>query len=78
MLDGEIDKEACRRTMLLHNRQEFHDNFRARPYKDLTLAGFLGVVDGIERIVEDAGLDHLGGVVGLCSGWTRFSTRYAR
>ena len=64
--------------MLLHDGQEFDNHFRARSYEDLTLAGFLGVVDGIKRIVEDARLDHFGGVVGFCFGRTRFSARYAR
>ena len=31
----------------------------------MALARFLGIVDGVERIVENAGLDHFGGVVGL-------------
>ena len=33
-------------------------------YEDLALASFLGVIDGIERIIQDAGLDHNRGVVG--------------
>ena len=33
-------------------------------YEYLALAGFLGVIDGIERIVQDASLDHGRGVVG--------------
>lgn len=37
--------------MLLHNAQEFDDNLRAGPNEDLTLAGLLGVVDGVEGVV---------------------------
>ena len=55
-------------TMLLHHAQELDDDLRARSDKDLALAGFFGVVDGVERIVEDGGLDHGSGL--------RFSTRW--
>ena len=55
--------------MLLHNAQEFDDDLRAWSDQDLSLPGLLGVVDGIERIVEDTCFDHLGGC-GL-----RFSNR---
>ena len=37
--------------MTLHDAQEFDDDLRAGPDEDLTFAGFLGVVDGIESIV---------------------------
>ena len=33
-------------------------------YEDLALASFLSVIDGIERIVQDASLDHNRNVVG--------------
>ena len=58
------------RTVTLHDAQEFDNDLRAGPDEDLTFAGFLGVVDGIERIVQDAGFDHChgsGGMFGLCS-----------
>ena len=48
------------RTMLLHTMQEFDNNFRAGPDEHLALARFLGIVDGIERIVEDTCFDHVG------------------
>lgn len=32
-------------------------------YEDLALARFLGVIDGIKRIVQDAGLHHSCGVM---------------
>lgn len=46
------------RTVLLHNTQEFNNHFRAWADKYLTFPSFLGVVDGIERIIEDACFDH--------------------
>ena len=54
-----------KRTVSLHHTQELDNNLRAGTYQDLTLARFLGVIDGVERIVENAGLDHFGGVVRL-------------
>ena len=53
--------------MLLHNAEELDNDFRGWSDQDLSLSGLLGVVDGIERIVEDGGLNHF---VGL-----RFSDR---
>ena len=47
--------------MLLHHTQEFDDDFRARADQDLALASLLGVVDGLERIVEDRCARHDGG-----------------
>lgn len=49
-----------RHTVLLHNLQELDDDLGARANHHLALAGLLGVVDGIERIVEDGCLDHVG------------------
>ena len=46
--------------MLLHHAQEFDDDLRAWSDQGLPLPGLLGVVHGVERIVEDTGLDHLG------------------
>jgi len=39
--------------MLLHNAEELDNDFRGWSDQDLSLSGLLGVVDGIERIVED-------------------------
>ena len=72
-------------TVLLHDREEFDDNFGAGPNHALSLACLLGVVDSLEGIVEDGGLDHFGGVglfeegglVGR-SGFERFSSRETR
>ena len=59
----------CRRTVLLHDVQETDDDLGGRTDQDLALAGLLGVVDGVKRIVENGGL-HLDGVVArrFCSG----------
>jgi len=53
--------ELANVAMLLHNLQELDNDLRARSDQALALAGLLGVVDGLERIVEDGGLDHDGG-----------------
>lgn len=39
--------------MLLHDTEELDDNLGAWADENLTLSGLLGVVDGVERIVED-------------------------
>lgn len=44
--------------MSLHNAQELDNNLGARVYQDLTLASLFSVVDGVERIIKDAGFDH--------------------
>ena len=59
--------------MTLHDGQELDDDLGARADEHLALSGLLGVVDGVERIVENGGLDHFGGVVGM-----RFSNRVGR
>ena len=38
--------------MLLHDAQEFDNNLRARSDQNLTLSSLLGIVDGIERIIQ--------------------------
>ena len=48
-------------TMLLHNTEELDNDLGGGSDQDLSLSGLLGVVDGIERIVEDGGLNHFGG-----------------
>jgi hypothetical protein len=50
-----------RHTVLLHNTKELDNDLRARSDQDLSLSRLLGVVDGIERIVEDGGLNHFCG-----------------
>jgi hypothetical protein len=45
-------------TVFLHDTEELDDNLGGRTDQDLSLSGLLGVVDGIERIVEDRSFDH--------------------
>jgi len=52
------DQERARHTVTLHDAQELDDDLGAGPDHDLALSGLLGVVDGIERIVEDGCLGH--------------------
>lgn len=49
--------------MTLHNLEELDDDLGRRSDQDLALASLLGVVDGVERIVEDGSADHFGGVL---------------
>ena len=48
--------------MLLHHLQELDNDLRARADHDLALASLLGIVDGLERIIEDGSLNHVGGI----------------
>ncbi len=48
--------------MLLHYTEELDNDLRARSDEDLALSGLLGVVDSVERIIEDGSLDHFGGL----------------
>ena len=57
--------------MFLHDTEEFDDDLRAWSDENLTLARLLCIVDGIERIVEDARFNH-------CDGRMRFSNGRAR
>jgi hypothetical protein len=41
------------RTVLLHDAEELDDDLGAGSDEDLSLSGFLSIVDGIERIIED-------------------------
>jgi len=54
--------------VLLHNAQKFDNDLRAGSDEDLALASLLGVVDGVEGIVQDTGFDHCGGGR-LCERW---------
>lgn len=40
-------------TLLLHDTEELDDDLGGWADEDLTLSGLLGVVDGVERIIED-------------------------
>lgn len=54
-------KIRVERTVLLHDTEELDDDLGGRTDQDLSLSGLLGVVDGVERIVEDRSLDHFDG-----------------
>jgi hypothetical protein len=41
------------RTVALHDLQELDDDLGGRSDQDLTLAGLLGIVDGVEGVVEN-------------------------
>lgn len=56
--------------MALHDLEELDDDLGARSDQDLALAGLLGIVDGVEGVVENRSADHFGGL----SGW-RFSSQ---
>jgi len=59
--------ELANVTMFLHHTQELDDDLRAGPDENLSFPSLFGVIDRIESIVKNAGLDHCGGL--------RFSTR---
>lgn len=48
--------------MLLHDVQELDNDLRRGTDQDLTATHLLGVVDGVERIVENGGADHFDGL----------------
>ena len=56
-----ISAGRSRHTVLLHDTEELDNDLGRRTDKNLALARLLGVVDGVERIVKDGGLDHFGG-----------------
>lgn len=62
-------QEKIKRTVLLHDSQELDNDLGGRSDQDLTLASLLGVVDGIESVVENGSANHFDGVV------RRFSNR---
>lgn len=51
--------------MLLHDAQKLDDDLGRRPDQDLPLARLLGVVDGIQGVVENGSLDHFDRGCGL-------------
>lgn len=59
--DKRRQSKSTRHTVLLHDRQELDNDLGGRADHNLTLASLLGVVHGVERIVEDGSLDHFGG-----------------
>lgn len=71
--NGGIDKVAydsiVKRTVALHDLEELDDDLGAGSDQDLALAGLLGIVDGVEGVVENGSADHFGGIE------RRFSSR---
>ena len=55
--------------MALHDLEELDNDLGGRTDQDLALAGLLGVVEAVKRIVEDGSADHFG------DGVRRFSNR---
>ena len=65
--------------MLLHAMEEFHNHFGARTNEHLPFASLFGVVDGVERIIQNAGFDHDEGFarfLALCQGLRYLSSRW--
>lgn len=57
--DRALDKGGkAKHTVLLHDAQELDDDLGRRSDQDLPFARLLGVVDGIEGVVENGSLDH--------------------
>jgi hypothetical protein len=54
-------KEDVARTMFLHGAEELDNNLGAWSDQNLALSSFFGVVDALQRIVEDRCLDHIDG-----------------
>jgi len=60
-------------TVALHNGQELCDDLRRRADHHLPFSTLLGIVDGIERIVEDGGTSHFyGGRFSMALGRVRY------
>lgn len=55
------EEKKIKPTVLLHDAEELDNDLGARSDQDLALTGLLGVVDGVERIVEDGSSDHFDG-----------------
>lgn len=66
------DTKKRQRTVLLHDVQELDNDLRRGTDQDLTATHLLGVVDGVERIVENGGADHFDGLFFK----SRFSNRF--
>jgi len=54
-------KEDVARTMFLHGAEELDNDLGAWSDQNLALSSFFGVVDALQRIVEDRCFDHLDG-----------------
>ena len=60
---GEQIKGRPSHTVALHDLEELDNDLGAGSDHDLALAGLLGVVDGVESIVENRSANHFGGIV---------------
>lgn len=60
--------------MLLHDAQKLDDDLGRRPDQDLPLARLLGVVDGIQGVVENGSLDHFDRGCGLLQLSKKFAS----
>jgi hypothetical protein len=49
--------------VFLHNAEELDDDLGARSDENLTLSRLLGVVDALQRIVEDTCSNHIAGLL---------------
>lgn len=50
--------ELANVAVLLHNAQELDNDLRGRPDENLSLTGLLGIVDGVQAVIENGSLDH--------------------
>lgn len=69
-------EKKAQHTMLLHDLEELDNDLGRRTDQDLTLAHLLGVVDALESIIQNGGVDHLDGV--LCVWVKEILKSYAR
>jgi hypothetical protein len=51
--------------VLLHDVQELDNDLGRGPDEDLSLATLLGVVDGVQAVVENGSADHFGDLGGI-------------
>lgn len=50
-------------TVALHDLEELDNDLGTGSDQDLTLSSLLGIVDGVEGIVENGSANHFGGIV---------------
>lgn len=60
--DGKVIIILKLHTMLLHHTEELDNDLGARSDENLALSSLLGVIDGIERIIENGSSNHFGGL----------------
>jgi hypothetical protein len=52
-------------TVSLHDAQELDNDLGRRPNEDLSLTSLLGIVDGVQAVVENRSLDHCDGFLSI-------------